>query len=120
MHNSDIALFVLDRSQISVYTCPMKLAFRNADLDRLETDSTSDGGYQPGIVRQFRKRIQQIRAAADERDFYKQKSLRFERLKGSRAHQHSMRLNDQWRLILEFEGKGPEKIVVVVGIEDYH
>lgn len=64
--------------------------------------------------------MQQIRAAADERDFHKQRSLKFERLKGSRAHQHSMRLNNQWRLVLEFEAKGPEKVVVVVDIEDYH
>jgi plasmid maintenance system killer protein len=31
-----------------------------------------------------------------------------------------MRLNDQWRLILEFEGEGTTKVVVVCGIEDYH
>ncbi len=31
-----------------------------------------------------------------------------------------MRLNDQWRLILEMEGKGNEKILVIVAIEDYH
>jgi len=97
----------------------MELVFRNDDLDRLETDASFDGGYQPGVVKAFRKRMQQIRAALDERDF-KQKSLRFEKLKGNRAHQYSMRLNDQWRLILEFEGRGRDKIVVVVGIEDYH
>lgn len=48
------------------------------------------------------------------------KSLRFEKLKGARQKQHSMRLNDQWRLILEFEGEGTTKVVVVCGIEDYH
>ncbi len=61
-----------------------------------------------------------IRAAPDDRDFYKFNSLRFEKLKGKRAHQYSMRLNDQWRLILEFEGEVADKVVVVVGIEDYH
>ncbi len=48
------------------------------------------------------------------------RSLRFERLKGKRAHQHSMRLNDQWRLILEISKGNPENMVFVVGIEDYH
>jgi toxin HigB-1 len=48
------------------------------------------------------------------------KSLHFEKLKGSRDHQHSMRLNDQWRLIVELDGKAPNKTVVVIGIEDYH
>jgi len=31
-----------------------------------------------------------------------------------------MRLNDQWRLILEFKGDGPHKVVMVICIEDYH
>ena len=94
--------------------------FRDEALSKLEADADFDGGYHPSIVKAFRRRMQQIRAAVDERDFYSQKSLRFEKLKGKRAHQHSMRLNDQWRLILEFQGKGADKVVVIVGIEDYH
>jgi len=64
--------------------------------------------------------MQFIRAAADERDFYAMKSLHFEKLKGARDHQRSVRLNDQWRLVFEFEGKGQTKVVVVKEIEDYH
>ena len=98
----------------------MKVVFRDSDLDRLEVEADFDAGFQPGVVRAFRRRMQQIRAAPDERDFYKQKSLRFEKLRGNRAHQRSMRLNDQWRLILELEGEASDKTVVIVGIEDYH
>lgn len=94
--------------------------FSEESLDRLETDGGFDAGYPPGIVKAFRKRMQQIRAAIDERDFYSQKSLRFEKLKGNRKHQYSMRLNDQWRLILEFRGNNPNKVATVVSIEDYH
>lgn len=99
---------------------PMKIAFKDDNLDRLETDATFDAGFQASVVKNFRKRMQQIRAAEDERDFYELRSLRFEKLKGSRKHQHSMRLNDQWRLILELDGKGPSKKVIIIGIEDYH
>lgn len=98
----------------------MEIVFEDAALDRLETGEGADGTYQPGIVRAFRRRMQQIRASVDERDFYQQRSLRFEKLKGGRAHQHSMRLNAQWRLILELRGDGPNKVVVIVAIEDYH
>jgi proteic killer suppression protein len=98
----------------------MEMVFQDGALDRLESGEGADGAYQPGIVRAFRMRMQQIRAATDERDFYQQKSLRFEKLKGGRAHQRSMRLNDQWRLILEFRGDGANKVVVIVAIEDYH
>jgi toxin HigB-1 len=98
----------------------MEVLFKSEDLDKLETDADFDAGYQPGIVKAFRKRMQQIRAALDERDFYTQKSLRFEKLKGTRGHQYSMRLNDQWRLILEFETKSINKVVKIITIEDYH
>ena len=64
--------------------------------------------------------MQEIRAADDERVFYAMKSLRFEKLKGSRSQQRSMRLNKQFRLIVELEGEPPTKTVVIIGIEDYH
>ena len=99
----------------------MEARFGDDELDRLETDASADGNYPQGIAKAFRKRMQQIRAAVDERDFYNLKALRFEKLKGKRAHQYSMRLNDQWRLIVEFDSsRGSNKVVVVVAIEDYH
>ena len=98
----------------------MEVRFRDESLDRLEIDPKFDGGFSQAIVTAFRRRMQQIRAAPDERVFYQLRSLRFEKLKGSRSHQYSMRLNDQWRLIVELEGKAPNKLVVVVAIEDYH
>lgn len=98
----------------------MDVRFADAALDRLETDRKYDAGFAQSIVTAFRKRMQLIRSAPDERVFYQLKSLNFEKLKGNRSHQHSMRLNDQWRLIIEFEGDAPNKVVVVVGVEDYH
>lgn len=98
----------------------MEVRFDEESLDRLEGDPSYTEGYSQAIVKAFRKRMQFIRAAADERDFFEMRSLRFERLSGERNHQHSMRLNDQWRLILELEGKGAEKVIVIKGIEDYH
>lgn len=98
----------------------MEARFRDDGLDRLETDPRYTGGYPASIVTVFRKRMQTIRSAPDERVFYAMKSLHFEKLQGARAHQYSMRLNDQWRLIVEFEGKAPNKVVIVVSIEDYH
>lgn len=98
----------------------MEVAFEDDDLDRLETDAKYDAGFSPGVVKAFRKRMQVIRSAVDERLFYAMKSTRFEKLKGDRDGQYSMRLNDQWRLILRFTGEAPNKIVVVISIEDYH
>jgi proteic killer suppression protein len=41
-------------------------------------------------------------------------------LKGSREGQHSIRLNLQWRLILEIRGNHPCKVIGIVEIADYH
>ena len=98
----------------------MEVRFRGEGLDRLETDPKFDGGFPQAVVRMFRKRLQFIRDTPDERVFYQMRSLRFEKLKGKRKHQYSMRLNDQWRLILELDDQVPTKVVVVVAVEDYH
>ena len=99
----------------------MEVMFDDDDLDRLETDPVFTAGQPQPIVRAYRKRMQMIRSAPDERDFYKLKSLRFEKLGGKRKHQHSMRLNDQYRLIVELIKGNPQgKTIKVVGIEDYH
>lgn len=98
----------------------MDVEFDDDDLERLATDPAYNHGLGANVVSAYRKRVQAIQAAVDERDFYAMKSLRFEKLKGKRAHQHSIRLNDQWRLIMEFRGKGPKKAVAIISIEDYH
>ncbi len=76
----------------------MEIRFKEQKLDRLETDGTFDAGFSREIVRAYRKCLQIIRSAPDERVFYQLKSLHFEKLKGNRSHQHSMRLNKQWRM----------------------
>ena len=96
----------------------MRLRFRTDALLQLETTDSQD--FSESVTVRYRSRINLIRSAPDERDFYALKSLHYEKLSGARAHQRSMRLNQQWRLILELEGEGAEKTVVVVDIEDYH
>ena len=98
----------------------MEIEFDDDELDRLETDVRYIGKHSAAIVSLYRKRLQTIRSAPDERDLYALKSLHFEKLKGQRSHQHSIRLNDQWRLILEFKGKSPNKKIIILAIADYH
>ncbi len=98
----------------------MKFRFRDKVLERLYHDPGFDGGFPAEVVTRFRKRLMLIANAADERDFYALKSLHFEKLKGKRKRQRSMRLNERWRLIVEFEGSGKEREVIIVAIEDYH
>ena len=97
----------------------MDVRFTDKDLETLEVDERATGGFSQAIVKAFRRRMQLIRAAPDERDFYALKSLHFEKLHGV-PEQYSMRLNDQFRLLLHFDSRSREKMVVIVGIRDYH
>jgi toxin HigB-1 len=98
----------------------MDVTFKDQSLDRLETDADYSAGFGSAVVKAFRKAMQHIRAATDERTFYARRSFRFEKLQGKREGQYSMRLNDQWRLIVELKGEGAKKVVHVVEIADYH
>ena len=98
----------------------MKVKYAKDNLQRLVTDIGFTDGLGHDVIRAYRRRIQMIENAEDERDFYNLKSLHFEKLSGARSHQHSMRLNDQWRLIIEIEAGTPKNTIVVTSIEDYH
>ena len=100
----------------------MDVVFGDDELDRLEVDPRFTANLSQALVKAFRKKMQAIRAAPDERVFYSQRSFRFEELQGKRKGQYSMRLNDQYRLILEFVTitRGQSKTIKVVSIEDYH
>jgi len=98
------------------------MLFRHADkaLQRLDEDPDYSAGLADNLVRAFRLRMQAIRAATHENDLRALKSLHFEKLKGERKHQYSMRLNAQFRLIFEIEKEEQGNILVILGIEDYH
>jgi proteic killer suppression protein len=98
----------------------LEFRFANDDLRRLDAEKNYTGGFPTEVVRKFRARMQMIRSAVDERAFYAMKSLHFEKLKGDRSHQRSMRLNQQWRLVLESEKGDGKNVTVLVLIEDYH
>jgi toxin HigB-1 len=98
----------------------MNVRYVDEGLEELERDASARSKLPPEIVTAFRRRMSQIREAPDERDFYAMRSYNFEKLEGDREGQHSIRLNDQWRLIVQLEGEGALKVIVVIEIVDYH
>lgn len=72
----------------------MQIKFRDKRLQRLETEVSFTAGFQRAIVRAFRRRMQAIRAATNERDLAVFASWHFKKLRGGRSHQRSIRLND--------------------------
>jgi toxin HigB-1 len=98
----------------------METEFDTQELYDLYTKRDFSAGYGKEIVKGYRKRIQIIKAAKDERDLYAIKSNHFEKLKGDRAHERSLRINRKMRLIVEIKEGTPKNKVLVKGIEDYH
>lgn len=98
----------------------MRYRHANRTLRRIDEEWGFNGGFDAALVEMFRRRMQLIRDAPDEREFRSLKSLHFEKLKGDRKHQHSMRLNARFRLILVIEKEPPGNTVIVIAIEDYH
>jgi proteic killer suppression protein len=98
----------------------MEVRHADKSLARLEADEHYTAGFGTEVVKAFRRRMQYLRAAVDERDFYNMKSLHYEKLKGKRSGERSMRLNDQFRLILEIAIEETKRTAIIIGIEDYH
>ena len=99
----------------------MDIVFGSQELDRLDVDGAFTAKLNQGLVKAYRSRINIIRQSVDERLFYTIKSLHFEKLEGKRKNQYSMRLNKQYRLIVELiERQSKSKAVRVIEITDYH
>lgn len=98
----------------------MRFRFQTKQLEALYVEEKGAHRFPPEVVESFFEVIATIDAAGDERDLYALKGLRYEKLSGKRAGQRSLRLNRQWRLIVEPESDEHGPCIVVVSIEDYH
>ena len=68
------------------------------------------------IQRRARMRLQRVLAARDLSDLRLPPSHHLEALRGDRAGQHSIRINDQWRVCFRWTEQG----AVEIEITDYH
>jgi toxin HigB-1 len=89
-------------------------SFRCADTQAL---------YETGKSRRFatirsvaERKLQQLDSAASLAFLRSPPGNRLEALAGDRAGQHSIRINDQWRLCFVWSEQGPESVEIV----DYH
>ena len=97
----------------------MHFRFKDDKLRLLWMEGRNAHKLPVEAIHGFARAIGHIRAASDIRYFYNIKSLHFEKLLG-RTEQYSLRLNKQWRLIVELETDENGNLVVIIGIEDYH
>jgi proteic killer suppression protein len=98
----------------------MDFRFKDKKLEQLYTEEKDARFYPPAVVNRFFELMAIIDGAPDEREFYRLKSLHFEKLRGKRENQYSMRLNKQYRLIMTLETDAVGRYVLVVEISDHY
>ena len=99
----------------------MRMKFQDAKLrDLYERPDAVLPRLGPEVTKAFRKKVGFLAAAQSELDLRNYRALRYEKLKGDRIGQRSIRLNRRWRLILRVEDDESGRFLTVIKIDDYH
>ena len=70
----------------------------------------------PDLIQRALRRLEYINLANDLSDLAVPSSNRLHALKGDRMGQHSISINDQWRICFEWQADGVHHVEIV----DYH
>jgi proteic killer suppression protein len=77
---------------------------------------TAPRGFPPDLVARAERRLRAIDNAVQLSDLRSPPGNHLEALKGNRSGQHSIRINDQWRICFRWTTAGAEDVEIV----DYH
>ncbi len=98
----------------------MKILFQDTRLALIRTDRAFETKLPFGVIKSCRDKLIVLEAAPDERTLRNWKSLRYEKLKGDREEQRSIRINDQYRMIFTLDASQSPPILNIVEVCDYH
>ncbi len=93
----------------------MIASFRCAETERVFRGERSRR-LPPDIQNTARRKLEYLHRARMLRDLAMPPGNRLEALKGHRKGQHSIRINDQWRICFEWREGNAERVEIV----DYH
>ena len=94
----------------------MIVSFRSSETERI-WDGYRSRRYPPEIQLLALRKLRMIHAAVQLSDLRLPPGNRLERLSGNRSGQHSIRVNDQWRICFVWtEGNNAADVEIV----DYH
>ena len=86
------------------------------DLTKAAFEGRSSKGFPADLLRVTRRKLQYLNAAVSLDDLRAPPGNRLEALKGDRVGQHSIRVNDQFRICFTWTKEGPMN----VEFTDYH
>lgn len=98
----------------------MDIDFADKILELIETDEAGKTGFPVPVIKSARRKLVVLRAASDERALRNWKSLHYEKLKGNREGQRSVRLNEKYRMIFVLDSDADPQKATILSIEDYH
>ena len=73
-------------------------------------------GFSFAVAKIARRKLVQLNNAGALRDMMLPPGNRLEALKGDLAGKHSIRINDQWRIVFRWTNAGPDDVEIM----DYH
>jgi len=90
-------------------------SFASNEAEKVFQGKTSNK-LSKDIQRTARRKLLYLDDAEDLQDLLAPPGNRLEKLKGDRAGQYSIRINDQWRICFKWSGKKAKEVEIV----DYH
>lgn len=98
----------------------MEVVFGDPLLALIETDDAGRTKLPVAVIKSARRKLTVLRAATDDRSLRNWKSLHYEKLRGGMEGLRSIRLNDQYRMVISLDETTNPQTVTIVAIEDYH
>lgn len=98
----------------------MRIVFFDKKLEALYTHEKGAHRLDPAVYDAFVDAVASVQAAKDPRDLRALKSLHYEKLKGDREGERSLRLHKGHRLIVREQRDAEGVFIEVLRIEDYH
>jgi toxin HigB-1 len=93
----------------------MIVSFKSKGIEAIQAGQAPKG-FPAELVRAAQRKLFIIHHANELRDLMLPPGNRLEALKGNRAGQHSIRINDQWRVCFTWKEDGAHDVEIV----DYH
>jgi toxin HigB-1 len=94
----------------------MILSFRGKFAEAILHGRQVPKGLSLALAKIARRKLVQLNNAASLGDLAVPPGNRLEALHGDLAGKHSIRINDQWRIVFRWTSAGPEDVEIV----DYH
>jgi toxin HigB-1 len=98
------------------YALPMIRSFRRKFAEQILQGRMAPKGFPANLAKIARRKLIMVDSADFLEALKSPPGNRLEALKGDLAGKHSIRINDQWRIVFRWTDAGPEDVEII----DYH